>query len=103
MKNQNIYSVKEVFIDVCRRTRTKEIAHELYYISYNSMCGLYVHKLSKRSGLDEELLNTIYEECHIGWGSYYLPFTKLGTEWKVNEILGDTDHVSKAELIEKYK
>lgn len=96
MTKNSIIKLENVFIDVHRKTKTKDIPHELYFISYNSLCGLHAVKVNKK-----ETLDCIYDHKNIN-GNTYLDFGKYEEVWEVNEILGDTNTICKEDILERY-
>jgi hypothetical protein len=101
IKNE-IIRIKEGFIEVHRKTKTKDVPCELYYIVMNTMLGLHLVKLSKRNGLDKNSLDYIYNPYTIPCANIYFDFSKYGTEWEINKFIGTTDNVSKEFILRNY-
>lgn len=98
MHKREIVSLKNVFVDIHRKTKTKDIPHELYYIVYSSMCGFHAIKVTK-----SDTLELLYNSDKLKCGNKFLDFSKYDTEWEVNYIIGTLENVEKAFLLENYK
>lgn len=98
MDKREVVSLKKVFVDIHRKTKTKDIPHELYYIVYSSMCGFHAIKITK-----SDTLELLYDPDKLKCGNQYLDFSKYDIEWMVNYVIGTLENVEKNFLMENYK